>query len=157
MIRFASSQKLWDADVRDDTLGNGLSESVKLRDVTTTLHSETDVDVGKLLGSNNEDGLVDLVSEESAKQLVSVYTDYSLAPRFRPTWHPSFLPQCLNILPQPACPPRCRALQLRGAHHIPHDLLHLLRLVSTFSPLCTLRGPELDLTLTARRERWAIR
>jgi hypothetical protein len=104
MIRFASSQKLWDADVRDDTLGNGLSESVKLRDVTTTLHSETDVDVGKLLGSNNEDGLVDLVSEESAKQLVSVYTDYSLAPRFRPTWHPSFLPQCLNILPQPASP-----------------------------------------------------
>ena len=52
-------------DSRDDTLGNGLSESVKLRDVSTTLHSESDVNVGELLGSNNEDGLVDLVSEES--------------------------------------------------------------------------------------------
>jgi len=33
--------------------------------VSTTLYSESDVDVGKLLGSNDEDGLVDLVSEES--------------------------------------------------------------------------------------------
>lgn len=52
-------------DLRDDTLGNSLSESVKLGDVSTTLHSKSDVDVGKLLGSNNENGLVDLVSEES--------------------------------------------------------------------------------------------
>jgi hypothetical protein len=56
-----------DMDSRDDTLGNGLSESVKLRDVSTTLHSESDVNVGKLLGSNNEDGLVNLVSEESTE------------------------------------------------------------------------------------------
>jgi hypothetical protein len=38
--------------------------------MTTTLHSESDVDVGELLGSNNENGLVDLVSEESAEGLV---------------------------------------------------------------------------------------
>jgi hypothetical protein len=54
-------------DIRDDTFGNGLSESVKLRDVTTTLYSESDVDVGELLGSNNEDGLVNLVSEKSTE------------------------------------------------------------------------------------------
>lgn len=52
-------------DSRDDTLGDSLSESVELRNVSTTLYSESDVDVGKLLGSNDEDGLVDLVSEES--------------------------------------------------------------------------------------------
>ena len=52
-------------DLRDDTLGNSLSESVELRNVSTTLYSESDVDVGKLLGSNDENRLVDLVSEES--------------------------------------------------------------------------------------------
>ena len=38
--------------------------------MSTTLYSESDVDVGKLLGSNDEDGLVDLVSEESTVGLV---------------------------------------------------------------------------------------
>jgi hypothetical protein len=51
---------------RDNTLGNGLAEGVELRDVTTTLHAETDVDVGKLLRAEDEDGLVDLVPEGSA-------------------------------------------------------------------------------------------
>lgn len=47
----------------NDTLGDSLSESVELRDVTTTLDTETDVHVGEPLGANDEDGLVDLVSE----------------------------------------------------------------------------------------------
>lgn len=50
--------------LRNDTLGDSLSESVELRDVTTTLDTETDVHVGEPLGANDEDGLVDLVSED---------------------------------------------------------------------------------------------
>jgi hypothetical protein len=52
--------------VGNDTLGDGLSQGVHLGDVTTTGHSETDVDVGELVGADGQDGLVDLVSKDGA-------------------------------------------------------------------------------------------
>lgn len=46
--------------------------------MTTTLHSETDVDVGELLGADDQNGLVDLVSKESTvDQQLLVPSEYS--------------------------------------------------------------------------------
>jgi hypothetical protein len=55
----------------NNTLGDSLTEGVELRDVTTTLDAEADVDVGELLGTDNKDGLVNLVTEERTELLVS--------------------------------------------------------------------------------------
>ena len=61
---------LWDwelgrkSDLRNDALCNGLSDGIQLRDVTTTPHSNSDVNVGKLLGTDDEDGFVGFVSDE---------------------------------------------------------------------------------------------
>jgi len=46
--------------VGDQRLGNGLTDGVDLRSLTTTGDANTDVDVGELVEANNEDGLVDL-------------------------------------------------------------------------------------------------
>lgn len=46
--------------VGDQRLGNGLTDSVDLRSVTTTGDADTDVDVGELVEADNQEGLVDL-------------------------------------------------------------------------------------------------
>lgn len=46
--------------VGDDGLGDGLADGVDLRGVTTTGDADTDVDTGELVGTNNQEGLVDL-------------------------------------------------------------------------------------------------
>lgn len=47
----------------DQTLGNGLSDSVKLRNMSTTADSDSNVNIGELVETNNEERLVDLESE----------------------------------------------------------------------------------------------
>jgi hypothetical protein len=50
--------------VGNDTLGNSLADGVNLGDMTTTGDANTDVNVGELLETSNEEGLVNLVSED---------------------------------------------------------------------------------------------
>lgn len=50
--------------VGNDTLGNSLTDGVNLGDVTTTVNADTDVNVGELVETSDEEGLVDLVSED---------------------------------------------------------------------------------------------
>lgn len=45
------------------TLGNGLSDGVDLRNVSSTVDLDSDVNVGELVEANNEERLVDLHSE----------------------------------------------------------------------------------------------
>ena len=47
--------------VGDDGLGDGLTDGVNLGGVTTTGDADTDVDTGKLVGTDDEEGLVDLL------------------------------------------------------------------------------------------------
>ena len=47
--------------VGDDGLGDGLADGVDLRGVTTTGDTDTDVDTSEFVGSNDQDGLVDLL------------------------------------------------------------------------------------------------
>lgn len=46
--------------VGDDGLGDGLTDGVNLGGVTTTGDADADVDTGELVGSNDQEGLVDL-------------------------------------------------------------------------------------------------
>lgn len=46
--------------VGDEGLGNGLTDGVDLRGVTTTGDADADVDVGELVETDNQEGLVDL-------------------------------------------------------------------------------------------------
>lgn len=46
--------------VGDQRLGNGLTDGVDLRGVTTTGDADADVDVGELVEADDEEGLVDL-------------------------------------------------------------------------------------------------
>lgn len=46
--------------VGDEGLGDGLTDGVDLRGVTTTGDADTDVDVGELVEADDEEGLVDL-------------------------------------------------------------------------------------------------
>jgi hypothetical protein len=52
--------------VGDEGLGDGLTDGVDLRGVTTTGDADTDVDVGELVKTDNQEGLVDLLAEVSA-------------------------------------------------------------------------------------------
>lgn len=49
--------------VGDDALGNGLTDRIDLRGVTTTSNAHADVDLGELVESNDEERLVDLESQ----------------------------------------------------------------------------------------------
>lgn len=49
----------------DDGLADSLPDGVDLGDLSSTLDLKSDVHVGELVGSDDEDGLVVLVSEES--------------------------------------------------------------------------------------------
>lgn len=46
--------------VGDDGLGDGLADGVDLRGLTTTGDADADVDAGELVGTDDEEGLVDL-------------------------------------------------------------------------------------------------
>ena len=50
--------------VSNDGLGDGLTDGIDLRSVTTTLHANSDIDVGESVVTEQEDGLVDLESED---------------------------------------------------------------------------------------------
>lgn len=50
--------------VCDQTLGNGLSDGVDLGDVTTTGDSDSDIDVGELVQTNQDQWLVNLESQD---------------------------------------------------------------------------------------------
>ena len=47
--------------VGDNRLGDGLSDGVDLRSVTTTGDAHSDIDTCELIGSDDQEGLVDLV------------------------------------------------------------------------------------------------
>ena len=51
--------------VGDDGLGDGLTDSVDLRGVTTTGDADADVDTGELVDADDQEGLVDLISAMS--------------------------------------------------------------------------------------------
>ena len=53
---------------RNNSLGNGLTDSVELGHLSTTLYSDSDIETSELFGSNDEDGFVDFVSEEGAEE-----------------------------------------------------------------------------------------
>lgn len=46
--------------VGDNRLGDGLADGVDLRGVTTTGDTDADVDTGELVGTDDQEGLVDL-------------------------------------------------------------------------------------------------
>lgn len=50
--------------VCDDGLADGLTDGVDLGCVSTTGNSDSDVDVGELVKTNNEEGFVDLESQD---------------------------------------------------------------------------------------------
>ncbi|CAK9779837.1 unnamed protein product [Cutaneotrichosporon oleaginosum] len=116
----------------DEALGDGLAESVELRDVATTLDAEADVDVGELVRAGNEDGLVDLVAEES--------TGVSKALAC-PNAHPQLLATKNFDPPDNDLPSPSRT----ALHAIPPPLSLLL---------AVLLDPAI---LTARRARWGSR
>lgn len=91
---------------RNDTFGNGLTESVDLRNVTTTLDSETDVEVGELFRADNEDGFVDFVSEEGSEG--GKVSQHSVIGRNRP---PSKRNQMIEV-GQPVAPTKVISAQL---------------------------------------------
>jgi len=50
--------------VSDDSLGESLSDGVDLGDLTSSVGSDLDVKVGKLVLAEDEEGLLNLVAEE---------------------------------------------------------------------------------------------
>lgn len=50
--------------VRDDALGDGLTDGVDLGGVTTAGDAHADVDRGELVEADNEEGLVDLEAKD---------------------------------------------------------------------------------------------
>lgn len=50
--------------VGDDGLGNSLTDGVDLGSVTSSGDADTDVDVGELVETDDEEGLVDLEAED---------------------------------------------------------------------------------------------
>lgn len=50
--------------VGNDGLGDGLTDGINLRSVSTTSNSNADVDAGKFVESNNQDRFVDLESQD---------------------------------------------------------------------------------------------
>ena len=49
--------------VGDNGLGDGLTDGVDLRCVSTTSNSDADIDVGELLETDDQEGFVDLESK----------------------------------------------------------------------------------------------
>ena len=50
--------------VGDNGLGDGLTDGVDLRCVSTTSYSDADIDVGELLETDDQEGFVDLESKD---------------------------------------------------------------------------------------------
>lgn len=68
--------------VGDEGLGDGLADGVDLRGVTTTGDADTDVDVGELVKTDNQEGLVDLFDKKRVSAFFVTHTHTS-PPRFR--------------------------------------------------------------------------
>lgn len=54
--------------VGDNGLGDGLTDGVDLRGVTTTGDTDTDIDTGELVNADDEEGLVDLKLEQGLSE-----------------------------------------------------------------------------------------
>lgn len=68
--------------VGDDALGDCLTDGVDLRSVSSSGHAHADVDIGELLQTNDEQGLVHLEAEDlrlHEVQRLSVDLDKTLA------------------------------------------------------------------------------
>jgi hypothetical protein len=50
--------------VGDNGLGDGLTDGVDLRCVSTTSNSDADIDVGELLKTDDQEGFIDLESKD---------------------------------------------------------------------------------------------
>jgi hypothetical protein len=50
--------------VGDNGLGDGLTDGVDLRCVSTASNSDADIDVGELLETDNQEGFIDLESKD---------------------------------------------------------------------------------------------
>ena len=71
--------------VCNDGLGDGLTDGVDLGGVSTTSNSDTDIDTGELVKTDDQDGLVDLESQDLGLDEVeglSVDLDESLSSLF---------------------------------------------------------------------------
>jgi len=74
--------------VGDDGLGDGLTDGVDLRCLTTTGNSDTDIDTGESLETDDEEGFVDLESQDlrlDQVQWLSVDLDKSLSGLYPPS------------------------------------------------------------------------
>lgn len=56
--------------VGDNRLGDGLTDGVDLRGVTTTGDADTDVDTSELVGTDDQEGLVDLLLPDKSCQKI---------------------------------------------------------------------------------------
>jgi hypothetical protein len=68
--------------VGDDGFGNGLADGVDLRGVTTTGDADADVDISELVNTEDQDGLVNLESQDLGLDLgkrLSVNLDETLS------------------------------------------------------------------------------
>lgn len=63
---------------RNQSLGNGLADSVDLRDVTTTNDADADVDISELVGAQNQKGLVDLYIHPTVSHQFPVFFQFHL-------------------------------------------------------------------------------
>ena len=71
--------------VGDNGLGDGLTDGVDLRCVSTASNSDADIDVGELLKTDDQEGFVDLESQDlglNQVQRLSVDLDESFTSLF---------------------------------------------------------------------------
>lgn len=77
--------------VCDDRLGDGLTDGVDLGSVSTASNTDADVDTGELVEADNQEGLVDLESQDLGLDEVeglSVDLDQSLTSLFSSRQYP---------------------------------------------------------------------
>ena len=85
--------------VGDDGFGDGLTDGVDLRCVSTTRNSDADVDILELVETSNQEGLVDLESEDlrlDEVERLSVDLDESFTSLFPPCQHS--IPPCVFVV-----------------------------------------------------------
>jgi hypothetical protein len=88
--------------VGNDGLGDGLTDGVNLRSVSTTSNSDADVDAGEFVEANDQDGFVDLKSQDlglDEVERLSVDLNKSLSCLFPICQSPSFMSSsfCIGV------------------------------------------------------------
>ncbi len=64
MLRWRAMGDSWyKGNLRNDAFGNSLTKRIQLGHMTTTLHTESNVDIGELFGTDDEDGFVNFVPQ----------------------------------------------------------------------------------------------